>query len=131
MADNEVDRGPGGLWLPGKSANPGGRPSGSAEVRKWALKVWEDSGRAELERLALHARKEEVRLRALQEILDRAFGRAPQQLQHVGADGGPMMLEPAGALVQRLAALIEGAPRDALPADAPLPAGDVPAAVKP
>jgi hypothetical protein len=119
---NEVERGPHGLWLPGKSANPGGRPGGIAEVRKWAQEVWTEHGRDALLRLAMHARREEVRLKAWCEILDRAFGRAPQQLQHVGADGGPMAFEPAGALVARLTALIgeaRGEPEAALSAGVP------------
>ncbi len=106
-----------GHWLPGQSANPGGLPVGVGEVRKWARQVWEGKGRAELERLALHAKKEEVRLRALIEICDRAFGRPPQQLQHTGFGDGPLAFEPAGALVARLTQLIgERGDPDALPA---------------
>jgi hypothetical protein len=101
-----ADRGGDGRWLPGKCPNPGGRPGGIAEVRRWAQGVWEEHGRDALLNLALHGKREEIRLRAWQEILDRAFGRSPQALIHTGADGGPMMLEPGGALVSKLAALL-------------------------
>jgi hypothetical protein len=75
--------------------------------------------------LALHGKREEIRLRAWQEILDRAFGRSPQQLQHVGSEGGPLAFEPAGALVARLTQLIgEGrGEAAALPAAAELVPG--------
>ena len=115
MAD--VDRGDGGRWLPGRSANPGGRPGGIAEVRRWAQGVWEKHGQDALLKLALHGKREEIRLRAWQEILDRAYGRSPQQLQHVGAEGGPLAFEPQGALVARLTQLIgERGEPEALPA---------------
>lgn len=118
MSENIVKRDAQGHWLPGQSANPGGLPVGVGEVRAWARQVWQEKGRAELERLALHAKKEEVRLRALIEICDRAFGRPPQQLQHTGFGDGPLMLEPGGALVSKLAALLgEAHPEpEALPA---------------
>ena len=102
----DVPRGEGGRWLPGRCPNPGGRPGGIAEVRHWAQEVWSEHGRDALLELALHGRREEVRLKAWQEILDRAFGRAPQAVTLSGADGGPLAFEPAGALVARLAALI-------------------------
>jgi hypothetical protein len=101
-----ADRGDGGRWLPGKCPNPGGRPGGIAEVRRWAQGVWEEHGRDALLNLALHGKREEIRLRAWQEILDRAYGRSPQALIHTGAEGGPLAFEPAGALVARLTALI-------------------------
>lgn len=118
MSKSIVKRDAQGHWLPGQSANPGGLPVGVGEVRAWARQVWDGKGRAELERLALHANKEEVRLRALIEICDRAFGRPPQQLQHTGFGDGPLAFEPAGALVSRLTQLIgesRGEP-EALPA---------------
>ena len=116
MAEN-VQRDAQGHWLPGASANPGGLPAGVGEVRKWAREIWESKGRAELERLATRARREEVRLRALEVILDRAFGRPPQQLQHTGFGDGPLAFEPAGVLVSRLTQLIgERGDPEALPA---------------
>jgi hypothetical protein len=129
MSDSEkgeVQRLAGGRWAPGASANPGGRPGGIGEVRKWAREVWEEHGREALLKLALHGKREEIRLRAWVEILDRAFGRAPQQLWHGGADGGALF-EPAGVLAAKLTALIEGAQREALPAEPSLSAVEVPA----
>lgn len=127
MAENIIQRDAQGHWLPGQSANPGGLPVGVGEVRRWAQGVWNEHGRDALLKLALHARREEVRLRAWQEILDRAYGRSPQALIHTGAEGGPLAFEPQGALIARLTELIgdRGEP-DALPAIAPalVPGGD-------
>ncbi len=123
----EVERDTTGRWLPGRSPNPGGRPGGVREVREWARAVWDAHGREALLELALHGRREEVRLKAWSEILDRAFGRAPQAVNLTGADGGPLAFEPAGALVARLTQLIgERADAAALPgAPAELASGEV------
>jgi hypothetical protein len=62
----------------------GGRPPGSpnkitAEIRAVAQRHAPDAF-AELARLSKHADSEQVRIAAIKEILDRAYGKSPQPL---------------------------------------------------
>jgi len=98
-----VERGDRGHWLPGRSANPGGRP-GVPEVIKATLR--ELSPRA-VERLGelLDSADERIQLEAAKAILDRHLGRPAIQ-----AD---ISLH-RGIADDHLAALIEMARRRAL-----------------
>lgn len=68
----------------------GGRQKGTpnkvtAEVREAALEYGPDAIN-ELARLMKHAESERVRIMACREILDRAYGKARQTLEHAGID---------------------------------------------
>jgi hypothetical protein len=72
----------------------GGRPNGSlnkttVEIRAAAL-LYAPDAFAELVRLARHAQSEQVRIAAIKEILDRAYGKSPQPVRGDGdgANGG-------------------------------------------
>jgi hypothetical protein len=74
----------------------GGRPKGSPnkvthEIRSLALLSAPDAF-AELVRLSKDAQSEQVRVAATKEILDRAYGRAPQSIDGDG-HGGPLLLQ--------------------------------------
>ena len=70
----------------------GGRVKGtpnkiSADVRVLAQK-YGPAAMAELGRLSVEAESESSRVSAIREILDRAYGKAPQPMEHAGKDGG-------------------------------------------
>ena len=72
----------------------GGRQLGTQnkitqDIRDLALK-YGPSAIAEAARLSREAESESTRLVAVGIILDRAYGKAPQQIQHGGAEGGPI-----------------------------------------
>lgn len=72
----------------------GGRQKGTlnkstAEVKVIAGKHGEAAIK-ELARLALKAESETARIQAIRELLDRAYGKAPQAI--TGEDGGPMTI---------------------------------------
>jgi hypothetical protein len=98
-----VERDERGHWLPGRSANPGGRPSVPEEIKATLREL---SPRA-VERLGelLDSEDERIRLEAAKTILDRHLGRPAIQadisLHRAEADG-------------HLAALLEVARRRAL-----------------
>ena len=91
-----------GHWLPGRSANPGGRPGVPKEIR---VTLRELSPRA-VERLGelLESEDERIRLEAAKAILDRHLGRPAIQ-----AD-----ISLRGGVDDHIAALVETARRRAL-----------------
>lgn len=76
----EIERGPGGRFLPGKSPNPGGRPARLSEV----LDLARDHTAEAIEGLLEIARSPRApavaRVRAWEIVLDRAWGRPPQNV---------------------------------------------------
>jgi hypothetical protein len=69
-----------GRFAPGNSANPGGRPKGTGmspedveALTKLTPKAW-----ARLEKLLDNDADDNVAMKAIREIFDRKFGRAPQ-----------------------------------------------------
>jgi len=100
-----VERDERGHWLPGRSANPGGRPGVPKEIKATLREL---SPRAvDVERLGelLDSEDERIRLEAAKAILDRDLGRPAIQ-----AD---ISLR-SGAAGDHIAALVETARRRAL-----------------
>jgi len=77
-------------WVKGVSGNPGGRPPGLAELVREQTQDGQELVRFMLG--VLRGRKQPVRLRmeAAAWLADRGFGKALQQMELTGADGGPM-----------------------------------------
>ncbi len=74
----------------------GGRRKGTPNkvtvaVREAALQHGPDAI-AELARLITEVKSEQVRIAACREILDRAYGKARQALEHTGPDSGPVIV---------------------------------------
>ena len=67
-------------FQPGQSGNPGGRPKIVGDIRALAREHTPEAI-AELVRLATKARREEVRLRAIEVLLDRGYGKPNQSVQ--------------------------------------------------
>lgn len=74
----------------GVSPNPGGRPKGVEEVRTLARGLTAQVF-AELERIAFSSPDDRARLSAIQVILDRAWGKAPQAAE--GDSGAPIHVQ--------------------------------------
>lgn len=77
-----------------------GRPAGTpnkatAEVQELA-REHAPAVIAELARLATGAESETARVSACNAVLDRAYGKPPQALEHAGKDGGPVVVHIAG-----------------------------------
>jgi hypothetical protein len=77
-----------GGFRPGVSGNPGGRPSAIIEVRNLARQR-APAAMNELARLALKARSETARLKAIEMLLERGFGKP-----RLWADGIPLEFPP-------------------------------------
>ena len=77
-----------GRFVKGQSGNPSGRPKADVNIRDLARTM---TGRAfeELERIAFEGGKDTDRLKALEMILERGWGKAPQPLDGDG-QGGPL-----------------------------------------
>jgi hypothetical protein len=61
-------------WKPGESGNPGGRPKEVKELKALAREHTPEALQ-ELIRLATGAKREETRLGAIRELLDRGYGK--------------------------------------------------------
>lgn len=86
-----MNRGPGRRFERGRSGNPGGRPKVAQEVRDLARQ----HGAAAVEALAkiLHdSPSEKSRIAAAVALLDRGYGKPPQEIQ-ASAIEGPMTVE--------------------------------------
>ena len=77
-------------FKPGTSPNPGGRPKSLSSLVREQTKDGQELVRFMLG--VLRGRKQPVRLRmeAAAWLADRGFGKALQQMELTGADGGPM-----------------------------------------
>lgn len=74
----------------GKSGNPGGRPKETKDVKELARQHTKEA----IDRLAYWMREGDGKasISAAQALLDRAWGRPPQALEHSGADGAPLQV---------------------------------------
>src|SRR5690242_13327191 len=75
------------------SPGPGARPGNT--VDRFRKEMQERALRADtLHRLdkSLDAKEDAIFLKAFAEVADRGFGKAPQSIEHTGADGGPIQL---------------------------------------
>jgi len=73
-------------WKRGQSGNPGGRPKLAAEVRDLA-RLHTPEAIKELARLCTKARKESDRIRAIELLLDRGWGKVvPVRVGPMGTD---------------------------------------------
>jgi hypothetical protein len=81
---------PGRPFLPGQSGNPGGRP----KLLSTLVKEQTQDGAELVEFMVrvLRNKRQSMRLRmeAAAWLADRGFGKALQQMELTGADGGPM-----------------------------------------
>lgn len=73
-------------FKPGVSGNPGGRPKSIAEVQELA-RQHTPAAINELARIASAGTSEAARVAACNTLLDRAWGKAPQSIDHTSADG--------------------------------------------
>ncbi|TXH52118.1 MAG: hypothetical protein E6Q97_16830 [Desulfurellales bacterium] len=74
-----MSRGGSTKWKAGQSGNPGGRPKILEEVKSLAR----EKGRAAFERIVelMGSDDERVAFAAAKEVLDRAYGKAPQHME--------------------------------------------------
>lgn len=82
----------------GKSGNPGGRPAAIAEVKELAREQTEASIAALVAIRDNSKASDSARVAASRELLDRAWGRPAQALEHSGPDGGVIRTEEVGAV---------------------------------
>ena len=80
-----------GTWAKGQSGNPKGRPKVLTEVKALAQQYGEEAFN-ELVRLSKHADDERVRLSAIKELLDRAYGKPAQSVELGGPGGEPLQV---------------------------------------
>ena len=66
-------------WKPGQSGNPAGRPKGSLDLQALARTHTKEALNTLIE-LMRHADKDSVRVMAADKVLDRAWGRAAQNI---------------------------------------------------
>jgi hypothetical protein len=76
-----------GRFVNGTSGNPGGKPR-SAHLRE-LCRTYTEAAVKELGRLALKAKTESTRIRAIAELLDRGYGRPMQALEVALDDNRP------------------------------------------
>jgi hypothetical protein len=118
-------RAPGRPWPKGVSGNPGGRPGPDLrEVREAARKL----APLAMERLGVLVRKgpAQVQLAAAIAILDRAYGKPPQALEHTGPDGERLLPEDLVRLSDVQLARVIAVITEVLDDGAGAPAGELP-----
>lgn len=83
-----------GSFQPGKSGNPGGRPKKTDEERTLDAMCRAKTPEALSVILDImeSGQLERARLAAAQYVLDRAWGKPKESVEHTGANGGPMEL---------------------------------------
>ena len=125
LGENRKKLKPRGRPFPkGNSANPGGRPRRTPEETNLieACKAKTPEALAVIEDIMHNGSSERVRLQAAEFIIERAWGRAPMQIEHTGDGGGPIIAELLGSDLtpeQAYAHIIEGRPL-VLPSEANL-----------
>jgi hypothetical protein len=80
---------------PGAGRKPGAVNKTTLELREAAQKHGPEM-LEELARLAKTAESEAARVAAANSILDRAYGKPKQSVEHMGSDGGPIQVTIAG-----------------------------------
>ena len=76
---------------PGSGRKPGSHNKATAEVQELA-RSYAPAALKEAARLAKEAVSEAARISAINTILDRAYGKPPQALEHSGAGGAPFQV---------------------------------------
>lgn len=76
----------------GQSGNPGGRPKDDNELKKLCKAATKESY-SRIAEIAQSAEDEGVRLKANTWILEYGWGRAKEQIELSGEDGGPAILQ--------------------------------------
>ena len=76
-----MNRGPGKLFVPGQSGNPGGRPKGVIEVRELARTHTEAAIKALADMLTDEKAPHAARVAAAVALLDRGWGKPLQQVE--------------------------------------------------
>src|SRR5258708_4025802 len=79
-------------WRRGQSGNPNGRPKRDAELAALA-RQHTAAALAALAEIAQHGKQEAARVSAATALLDRAWGRPRQALEHAGVDGEAIRFE--------------------------------------
>ena len=82
-----------GRWVKGQSGNPGGRPKEVQGLKDAARTHTAQALATLVEVMEDGAAPPGARIAAAIAILDRGFGRPPQQLQHAGHDGSEFTLQ--------------------------------------
>lgn len=88
----------------GQSGNPGGRPKGEAQIKELARAHTKEAVAALVK--ALKAKSERTRVAAAEALLDRAWGKPAQEIQHSGGIG--VTRDPAQLSDEELAAIAAG-----------------------
>jgi hypothetical protein len=101
-------------WQPGKSANPGGRPSIPEEV-KAALQAATPAAVATLVEIMTAGKSEDTRVKAANIILERVYGKARQDVDVRVTDVGAMHLQLLEEIRARRQERLGQAPIDVTP----------------
>jgi hypothetical protein len=93
----------------GKRDGAGRKPGGVSQAkRELAAKATEhaDAALQTLREIAANGQSEAARVSASIAILDRAYGRPPQAIQHTDSEGGALTPEPTDGQIARALALL-------------------------
>ena len=95
-----------GTFADGASGNPAGRPPIPPEIKELA----DTNAPKAFEKIVglLESKNERIVLLAANSILDRALGKTPQALHHLGAGGGALEYDASGELLTILQRLADG-----------------------